>query len=94
VTRNLEKIKILDITTMPTKEAYKYYSLWKQPTIILTHGSEALFSLPQRPKTFQDFSSHRILRHMHGALNIDENKNLLHSLPVNREMNLLSVVSP
>ena len=37
--------------------------------------------------------SHRILRHMHGALNIDENKNLLHSLLVNRETNLLSLVT-
>jgi hypothetical protein len=26
-------------------------------------------------KKFQDSPSHRILRHMHGALNIDENKN-------------------
>jgi hypothetical protein len=29
---------------------------------------------------------------MHEALDIDENKNLLHSLPVNHEMNLLSIV--
>ena len=27
------------------------------------------------PKIFQDSPSHRILRHMHEALNIDENKN-------------------
>ena len=26
-------------------------------------------------KIFQDFSSHRIFEHMHGALNIDKNKN-------------------
>jgi hypothetical protein len=26
-------------------------------------------------KNFQDFLSHRILRHMHEVLNIDENKN-------------------
>jgi hypothetical protein len=26
-------------------------------------------------KSFQDFSSHRILRHVYEALNIDENKN-------------------
>jgi len=30
---------------------------------------------------------------MHGALNIDENKNYLHSLQVNYEMNLLSLNS-
>jgi hypothetical protein len=35
----------------------------------------ALFSSPQKAKSFQDFPSHRILRHMHGVLNIDENKN-------------------
>ena len=34
-----------------------------------------LFSSHQKPKTFQDSSSHRILRHMHGALNINKNKN-------------------
>jgi len=36
--------------------------------------SRALFSSPQTPKTFQDSMSHRILRHMHGALNIDKTK--------------------
>jgi hypothetical protein len=30
---------------------------------------------PKKPKTFQDFPSHRIFKHMHGALNIDKNKN-------------------
>ena len=35
----------------------------------------ALFSSPKKAKSFQDFSSHRILRHMHEALNIDESKN-------------------
>jgi len=44
-------------------------------------------------KNFQDSPSHRILRHMHGALNIHENKNYLHSSCVNREMNLLSLVT-
>ena len=38
-------------------------------------------------KIFKDSPSHRILRHMHGALNIHENKNYLHSSSVNREMN-------
>jgi len=33
---------------------------------------QALFSSYQKPKSFQDFSSHRILRHMHEALNIDK----------------------
>ena len=39
-------------------------------------ASKALFSSQQQnPKSFEDFPSHRILRHMHEALNIDENKN-------------------
>jgi len=38
-------------------------------------GTEALFSSHQNQKSFQNSSSHRILRHMHEALNIDENKN-------------------
>jgi hypothetical protein len=33
------------------------------------------------------------LRHMHRTLNIDENKKYLHILPVNREINLLSLVT-
>jgi len=34
--------------------------------------SKALFSYTQNLKTFQDFSSHQILWHMHVALNIDK----------------------
>ena len=30
-----------------------------------------MFSYTQNRKTFKDFTSHRILRHMHGSLNID-----------------------
>jgi len=41
----------------------------------LSLRTKALFSSPQKSKTFQDFPSHRILRHMHEAQNIDENKN-------------------
>jgi len=36
---------------------------------------KALFSSPQKAKSFQDSPSHRILRHMHESLNIDESKN-------------------
>ena len=50
-----------------------------------------MFNLPQKPIFFQDFMLHRILRHMHGALNIDENK--LHILSVNPKTNLLSLVT-
>jgi hypothetical protein len=49
---------------------------------------------PKKPKIFQDFPSHRIFRRMHGVLNIDENKNYLHSLVKIDETNLLSLVSP
>jgi len=34
-----------------------------------------LVQFTKKPKIFQDSPSHQILRHMHGALNIDENKN-------------------
>ena len=44
-------------------------------------------------KIFQDSPSHRILWYMHGALNIHKNKNYLHSSSVNREMNLLSLIT-
>jgi len=37
-----------------------------------TTKNVASFSSSKKPKTFQDFSSHRILRHTHGTLNIDE----------------------
>jgi hypothetical protein len=40
-----------------------------------TAVTEALFSSLQKPKSFQDSSSHRILWQMHETLNIDENKN-------------------
>jgi len=45
-------------------------------------------------KNFQDSLSHWIISHIHGALNINENKNWLHSLTVICEMNLLSLVTP
>jgi len=35
----------------------------------------ALFSSPRNSKSFQYSLSHRILRHMHEALNIHKNKN-------------------
>ena len=39
--------------------------------------NNALFSSTQKPIFFQDFLSHQILRHIHGALNIDKNKKLI-----------------
>jgi len=39
----------------------------------LCSNAQALFSSRQKPKTFQNSPSHRILRHMHKALNIVEN---------------------
>jgi hypothetical protein len=44
-------------------------------TVIIFSPIEALFSSPGKPKTFQNFPLYRILRHIHVALNIDENKN-------------------
>ena len=34
------------------------------------------------------------IRHLHGDLNLDEIKNALHSLPVNRETNLMNLIRP
>ena len=53
-------------------------SMWRQicsRANSITKQTEALFTSPQNPKTFQDSPSHRILGHMHEALDIDENKN-------------------
>ena len=33
-------------------------------------------------------------QHLHGELNLDEIKNALHSLPVNRETNLMNLIRP
>jgi len=44
-------------------------------------------------KKFQDSPSHRIFGRIHKVLNIDENKNKLHSLPVICEINFLRLVS-
>jgi len=43
------------------------------PVFLHVLNSKAL--LKKNQKTFQNSLSHRILRHMHEALNIDENKN-------------------
>ena len=45
------------------------------------------------PKKFQDSLSHRIFGHMHETLNVVEKNNQLHSLAVNDEMNLSSLIS-
>jgi len=46
---------------------------------VLSACLDSLWSLNGRKaiqaKSFQDFQSHRILRHMHKTLNIDESKN-------------------
>jgi len=63
-------------------ESEKFYKIfWElNKTSVYLSSSEAkfflaLFSSPRNPKSFQNSLSHRILRHMHEALNIDENKN-------------------
>ena len=48
---------------------------------------------PFRLKKFTQYLSHRILRHMHGVLNIDEKK-LIVQLVRNRETKLLNLISP
>ena len=42
---------------------------------VLTERIICYAMLVRPPKIFQDSLSHRILQHMHEALNIDENKN-------------------
>ena len=39
-------------------------------------------------------NSKKNFRHLHGELNLDEIKNALHSLPVNRETNLMNLIKP
>ena len=65
----------------------------------MTISKDLIFShVAQRPclvpkiKFFHP--SHRIFRHIHGVLDIDKNKNQLHSLRVNYETNLLSLIMP
>jgi len=44
---------------------------------VQTTRTTALFSSPQNLKTFQDSPSHRILQHMHEALNIVKKQKLI-----------------
>jgi len=50
-------------------------------TLSTWHGAyifleiKGLFRYTQKPKTLQDFPSHRILQHLHGTLNIDKKDN-------------------
>ena len=44
-------------------------------------------------KNFQDFLSHQIFGHIHRTLNVVKENNQLHSLAVNDEMNLLSLIN-
>ena len=50
----------------------------------------------QQPAVFssQIQNSNFFFRHLHGDLNLDEIKNALHSLPVNRETNLMNLIRP
>ena len=71
-----------------------FYMRWKNKCY---QNFKIGFGLLQRPclvpKNFQDFPSHRIFGHMHKALNVVFKNNQLHSLAVNDEMNLLSLIS-
>ena len=53
---------------------------------------QALFSSKKFSQKVLQQSSHRILRYVHGALNVDEKK-LMHGLVGNREMNVLNLIS-
>jgi len=54
-------------------------SEWRAPSVdepfgLLAKQHKASFSSLWKPKSFQNFSSHRILWHMHETLSIDKNK--------------------
>ena len=49
--------------------------------------------VPKNLQSFSDFLSHRIFRRMYEVLNINKNKNKLHSLVGLNEINLLSLVN-
>ena len=51
------------------------YLVFNQSGYSIWFSIKALFSSPRNSKIFEDSLSHRILRHMHEILNIDENKN-------------------
>ena len=70
------------------------YSSEVAASSLISLYARALFSSKNFAKFFLDSQSHQIFRHMHGVLNIDENKNQLHSSIEIDETNLLSLVSP
>jgi len=57
------------------RESWKFLGTKQGLNICNQTWPKALFSSPQKLKTFQDFPSRRILGHMHEALDIYENKN-------------------
>ena len=51
---------------------------WQRATsrwLLVVVAAMALFKYTPKPKILQDSPSHRILRHMHGTLNIDKKDN-------------------
>ena len=76
--------------TRPYKDRFLYFSTFK-----IHDGSQtrALFTSIKKSKNFQNSPSHRIFRRMHGVLNINKNKDELHSLVEIDKTNLLSLVS-
>jgi len=66
-------VKILKVCLLEKQDLYLFVN--KESTLLFVinnYLSKALFSSPRIPKSFQDSPSHRILRHMYEALNIDE----------------------
>ena len=65
------------------------------------HGKKvALGSSTREPNqaravfSFKNQNSKKKFRHLHGDLNLDEIKNALRLLPVNRETNLMNLIRP
>ena len=51
-----------------------FWTVTGHPLHLNTVIIKAPFSFSQNPKFFAQYPSHRILRHMHGILNVDEKK--------------------
>jgi hypothetical protein len=59
-------------------EYFKHLEFFLQPYASSHHKIGlriCLFSSPQKQKKIQYSPSHQLLRHIHGALNVDKNKN-------------------
>ena len=80
---------------MPFYIAHPLHALISSPVTKTYHAVKFVTLRPCLvPKKFQDSPLHLIFGHMYEALNVVLKNKQLHSLAVNNEMNLLSLISP